>query len=192
MVQTRTKKLNQTTQNVSDKRDSSPERSSSVSDDYWLIIITAREDCTSHQVRIHASNIPPEIKTAIEKHDMAICIEDVLLVQNESFTDEERKQLLGFLKAIGFKMNDEYPSDCASYPHLEVLCKDDIRFLWKGAKIDESFSCRVNFTSEERLLHYTQKEADQFLEWFKLSDKYQEKKKEAWARKFLAYLGIKK
>jgi hypothetical protein len=192
MVRTRTNKLNRSTQSINNKRDSSPERSSPAPDDHWLIVVTAKDEHSSRQVRVRESSIPSEIKKAIATADMAINIEDQLLEENDAFTNDERKQLLGFLKAIGFKMNDDYPSDCASYPHLESLHGNSDGFVWEGAKIKGSVSYTVNFTSDEHMLRYSKKETSQFLDWFKEPNEDQRGEKEAWTQEFLAYLGIKK
>jgi len=192
MGRTRTNKLNRSTQNVNNKRDSSPERSSPAPDDHWLIVVTAKDEYSSRQVSVRASSIPSEIKKAVEAPDRAIIVEDQLLEENDAFTNDERKQLLGFLKAIGFKMNDDYPSDCASYPHLESLHGNSDGFVWNGAIIEGSFSHIVNFTSDEHMLRYSKKETSQFLDWFKEPNEDQRGEKEAWTEEFLTYLGIKK
>lgn len=146
------------------RRDQSPARTEKLKERNWLIIVNAKDEHSSRQVRVREASIPDEIIKVVKKADMAIHIEEQLLRADDcTFEESDRLNLLGFLKAIGFKMN--YPANCTTYPHLESLHSHTTGFVHAGALLKGKIHYRLNFTSDEHIPHYSMKEQSQFIEW---------------------------
>lgn len=128
-------------------RDQSPSRT--IVDRQFLIIVTAKNEHCSLQTRVRELTIPDSVLSAFQIAMTPIHVEKQLLNFNDNtFTTQQRKDLLGFLKAIGFKMS-WYPSTCTNYGQLTALHENETPFTQLPALTKANFV--VNFISDEPL-----------------------------------------
>lgn len=128
-------------------RDQSPSRK--IVDRQFLIIVTAKNEHCSLQTRVRELTIPDSVLSAFKIAMTPIHVEKQLLNFNDNtFTIQQRKDLLGFLKAIGFKMS-WCPSTCTNYGQLTALHENETPFTRLPALTKAKVV--VNFISDEPL-----------------------------------------
>lgn len=141
------------------KRDASPVRPKK--ERFTLVQLFAGDRVSSLSVRLSSNVISDELKSLFNKLDTPISVEHHLIDKDDdTYTNNERKLLLGFLVAIGFRPeNIDLPEDLPKFEPIEKAVADQEPAIFnQPPRSDCKIHQIVMFTSETHIWRYSQRE----------------------------------
>jgi hypothetical protein len=141
------------------KRDASPVRPKK--ERFTLVQLFAGDRVSSLSVRLNSNVISDELKSLFNKPDTPISVEHHLIDEDDdTYTNNERKLLLGFLVAIGFSPeNIDLPEELPKFEPIEKAVADQEPAIFnQPPRSDCKIHQIVMFTSETHIRRYSQRE----------------------------------